>query len=245
MPAMERLRLIITRLIPPRFLYSAVHVRKMLGGGFRRSYYSENGEDIFLQQRVFANQAEGFYVDVGAFHPKLLSNTYRLYRRGWHGINIEPNSDAIKLFNTYRTRDINLKLAIASVAGPATYYRFAHAGCNTLSAEYAEHMNNKSWSTPAATEQIQCERLDSILAKYVPEGETIDLLDVDVEARDLDVLKSNDWDRFRPRMVLVEDALFSVEEPNKSEIYIFLHEQKYKLIAFFGTTMVYERLSSE
>lgn len=242
MPHMTRFRRRIARMIPPSFLYTAVHFWKTLGGGFHKKFYSENGEDIFLQQRIFPSKINGFYVDVGAFHPKLLSNTYGLHKRGWRGINIEPNADALKLFRKYRKGDVNLQVGVATVPGTATYYRFSHAGCNTLSPEYAEHMNKKSWSVPTVTEQIVCERLDSIFAKHVPHGQTIDLLDVDVEGRDLDVLKSNDWARFRPLIVMVEDAMFVVDEPNKSEIYMFMHDQRYKLVAFFGTTLVFERL---
>ena len=83
-----------------------------IGLGFERSYsrrnYSQFGEQFYLE-RVFANRNEGFYVDVGAHHPFRFSNTYWAYLKGWHGINIDPNSEAIELFDVFRKRDYNLK----------------------------------------------------------------------------------------------------------------------------------------
>ena len=73
---------------------------------------SQFGEDKFLEAHFF-NQATGFYVDVGGFHPYMYSNTYLFYRKGWHGINIEPNPASFPAFLKHRRRDINLQLAIS------------------------------------------------------------------------------------------------------------------------------------
>lgn len=53
---------------------------------FVRSW-SQEGEDQVLR-RIFEKQAFGFYVDVGAHHPKRFLNTYVFYKSGWRGINI-------------------------------------------------------------------------------------------------------------------------------------------------------------
>jgi hypothetical protein len=31
----------------------------------------------------------GFFVDVGCFHPLFYSNTWKLYKKGWRGVNID------------------------------------------------------------------------------------------------------------------------------------------------------------
>ncbi len=65
------------------------------------SYYqkswSQEGEDLILY-RFFDGKQNGFYVDVGAHHPFRFSNTYRFYRMGWHGINIDasPSTSTLK-----------------------------------------------------------------------------------------------------------------------------------------------------
>ena len=74
--------------------------------------FSQFGEDVFLD-RYFARQPTGVYVDVGAFHPLALSNTYRLYRRGWRGVNIEPNPEGYEDLRRYRQDDVNVNLAVS------------------------------------------------------------------------------------------------------------------------------------
>jgi len=39
-----------------------------------------------ILRRIFERQSTGFYVDVGAHHPKRFSNTYFFYKKGWSGI---------------------------------------------------------------------------------------------------------------------------------------------------------------
>ena len=51
--------------------------------------YAQNHEDVLLR-RVFPDEPNGFYIDVGANDPVRDSVTKHFYDRGWHGINIEP-----------------------------------------------------------------------------------------------------------------------------------------------------------
>ena len=84
---------------------------------YSNKYYSQFGEDVVLRVLVGDLKKPGFYVDVGAYHPKHLSNTYYFYKKGWRGINIDPNPKSIKLFNLLRPSDINLNVAIADGGG--------------------------------------------------------------------------------------------------------------------------------
>jgi len=84
---------------------------------YSNKYYSQFGEDAVLRVLVNSGERPGFYVDVGAYHPKHLSNTYFFYKKGWRGINIDPNPRSIKLFNLLRPTDINLNVAIANGEG--------------------------------------------------------------------------------------------------------------------------------
>src|SRR4051794_18853401 len=82
-------------------------------GYARRISYSQFGEDLWLADR-FADQVSGFYVDVGAYDPFNASNTLLLYRKGWRGINVEPDPGALRRFERFRDRDVNLGVAISS-----------------------------------------------------------------------------------------------------------------------------------
>ena len=73
--------------------------------------FSQQGEDIIIQN-YFENKFDGFFIDIGAYHPIKYSNTFALYLKGWKGINIEPNPDNIPLFQNIRRRDIDRKSVV-------------------------------------------------------------------------------------------------------------------------------------
>ena len=125
---------------PQRYLFLLVHIKGLLKG-FGKKYYSQGGEDAVLQH-IFSNKKNGFYVDVGANHPMHYSNTYLLYKRGWSGINIDPNPASIKLFNWHRRRDCNINCGIAEEATKKEYYMFNHQSCNTFSKKQEEILSS-------------------------------------------------------------------------------------------------------
>ena len=81
-----------------------------------KTTFSQNGEDSVLL-RIFDNKNDGFYVDIGAFHPICYSNTYALYKKGWRGINIDATPGSMFLFNKIRPRDINIETGISPCGG--------------------------------------------------------------------------------------------------------------------------------
>jgi hypothetical protein len=70
--------------------------------------------------------------------------------------------------------------------------------------------------------------LAEVLERHLPAGQTIDFMSVDVEGNDLAALQSNDWDRYRPRVVVVEDVEADVA---KSEIVRFMRDRAYGVCA--------------
>lgn len=226
-------------IVPPKYIFQVLHWKKsipFLGGAAIKSY-SGNGEDIILQHYIFKNKKSGFYVDVGAFHPKIISNTYKLHKLGWRGINIDPNPQSIKLYKKYRKNDTNLQVGISEKAEEKTYYNFSYSGANTLDEGFAVAKTNKSWNTLLSKEKIDCLPLHQILNEYVPKNQNIDLLDVDVEGLDLEVLKSNDWEKYRPSVVLVEDKEFR-KKPGSSDVYQYLLDKGYKFHSYMDITLI-------
>lgn len=165
--------------------------------------YSQEGEDVLLY-RLLNTQRTGFYVDVGAHHPKRFSNTNYFYQRGWQGINIEPNPAAYDLFTSMRTRDINLQLGISDNPDDLLYYEFDDPALNTFDQVLKQEREATTCYKVIASRNIKVDTLASVLSTYLPAGQQIDFLNVDVEGLDLIVLRSNDWERFRPRYVVSE-----------------------------------------
>jgi FkbM family methyltransferase len=200
--------------------------------------YSQEGEDLILD-RVFGGRRTGFYVDVGAHHPVRFSNTLLMYRRGWRGINIDPDPDAMDLFVQLRPRDINLSVGIADQAGVLTLHRFNEPALNTFDAALAAQREKLPGYHPRDPIQISVRRLDEVLAQHLPPGQVIDVLSVDAEGYDYKVLASNDWSRFRPRFALVEALDCSLESISGTMLHALLSGQRYELFAKTVNTVLY------
>jgi hypothetical protein len=72
--------------------------------------------------------------------------------------------------------------------------------------------------------------LKNILDENISEGDRLDFFDIDVEGFDLEVLKSNDWGKYRPKIILVESNL-SIQNDINSEIVHYLETVDYRLVA--------------
>jgi len=200
--------------------------------------YSQEGEDRILQ-RMFEHKGHGFYVDVGAHHPRRFSNTYLFYRRGWSGINIEPNPDVADAFRRERKRDINLQMGISDHQGSLAYYLFSDPALNSFNRELAtSRVANSRWRA-LGTKEIPVHRLDSVLRQHLPPDVKIDFMSVDVEGMDMVVLQSNDWDLFRPTCVLVESISTSLEKAEQEEIFLFMKTRGYELFAKTVNTLIF------
>lgn len=167
--------------------------------------YSQEGEDIFLN-KIFAAQSVGFYVDVGAYHPIHYSNTFLFYKRGWRGINIDPTPGSKLLFDRQRPRDLNLEMDIGSATGTRPLCVFKNAVLNTFDVATRDSYIAQGWQTTDLPRAIECriERLDAVLSRHMPPDRQIDFMSIDVEGSEIDVIRSNDWARFRPKTLCVE-----------------------------------------
>jgi hypothetical protein len=69
-------------------------------------------------------------------------------------------------------------------------------------------------------------------------------MSVDVEGMDLKVLHSNDWIKFRPKMLLVEDNDHGLEDFKQSRIYLYVTSLGYHLCCITGPTMIFKDLKT-
>ena len=227
----------LKKIIPQRFHYKLSNSKNALWGGFAETYYSQFGEDIVLSKLL--KQKNGFYVDVGAHHPKRYSNTYLLYKRGWTGINVDPNSHSIALFNKARPRDTNLCVGVGAQKDELTYYQFSDPAVNSFNAAEAARWMDKSWIQYLGTKQVPVRTLADILSS-VESVPHINLLSVDVEGMDLEVLQSNNWEKCKPDVIAVESDSFDPETPFENEIFKFLvSTHGYKLKGLVGPSLIF------
>lgn len=204
--------------------------------------YSQDGEDMILKALFEQKKGyKGFFVDVGAHHPVRFSNTKYFYNRGWRGINIEPTPDAIKAFKLFRKRDINLNIGIGPEKGSLTFHCFNEPALNSFSKEVSERIDRESDKYKIIQRlEIDVLPLSEVFDKHLPSGQKIDFISIDVEGLDFQVLQSNNWDKYEPEVILIEENV-NIDEISKSPIYQFLKEKGYKFFAKTLRTCIYRK----
>ena len=163
--------------------------------------YSQRGEDLIIN-KLLGNKDKGFYVDVGAYNPFKLSNTLKFYKKGWSGINIEPQKANYNLFVKHRTRDINLNFGIGKKEEELEFFEMSPESLSTFSEKEAK-VNKALGYKLKRVSKIKIYRLDNILVKYLNKHH-IDFMSIDTEGYDLDVLQSNNWNKFKPKVICIE-----------------------------------------
>lgn len=209
-----------------RFLRHCCHYDKYL-----QYSYSQEGED-FILRKIFGDKKNGFFIDIGAHHPRRFSNTFMLYQQGWRGINIDAMPGSMDDFNRDRNRDINLEIPVLKDRAVLKYYQFNEPALNSFSSEISASRNGNNGYSITNIVDLEGFPLHYILEKYFPEGVSeIDFMSVDVEGLDLDVLESNDWQRFRPNIILVELLNCSLSNLQNDPVYDFLTSKGYSVFS--------------
>lgn len=203
--------------------------------------FGQNFEDLVFE-KLIGNcknlQIPKIYVDVGAHDPIRFSNTYRLYKKGWKGINIDPLPSCVDRFKNFRPDDINLNIGISSNKGVIEYYNFEEPAYNTLNAERAKLVIDNKYTKLLEKRTIQVDTLQNVLDKYLTtefdKNLQIGLLTLDVETMEMDVLKSNDWEKYRPYFIIMESIVNvneSLDKIYKDKAVQFLIELGYIAVA--------------
>jgi hypothetical protein len=88
---------------------------------------------------------------------------------------------------------------------------------------------------------VEMQPLRDVLVRCVPQGQDIDLLSVDVEGLDADVLRSNDWNLYRPRMICVESLRDSSGAPRDRSVGDICRELDYEEVAATFNSRIFRR----
>ncbi|MBS4066448.1 MAG: FkbM family methyltransferase [Chitinophagaceae bacterium] len=205
--------------------------------------FSQCGEDLIIDY-IFYQLGIGKprYIDIGAYHPFILSNTYLFYLKGARGVNIEPDPSGISLLNKYRSRDINLNVGVgqSEFEETAQFFLMTSRRLNTLVEEEARRIEETSRYRIKKMELIKLLPINQIFENYFHAAP--DFISVDVEGFDLEIIKSINYRKYRPKVICVETVIFKENMPTeKNEAIIqFLTDQNYFVYAdtFVNTIFV-------
>lgn len=198
--------------------------------------YAQNYEDVMLH-RALASVSQGFYVDVGAAWPEEHSVTKAFYDLGWSGINIEPNPKFYAELAKERPRDINLQIAIGDRRGEVVMNIIDDTGLSSADEQIAQGHREAGWNLERQT--VDMERLADLLERQLPAGQEIHFLKVDVEGYEEQALRSNDWRKFRPWVVVVEATLPMSQTPSYEQWEPLLLDADYEFVYADGLNRFY------
>jgi len=157
--------------------------------------YAQYNEDIVLLA-LLHDVKNGFYVDVGANYPVVDSVTKLFYDRGWQGINIEPIPTLYAQLKKLRTRDINLQCGVGDSPSTKVFHEIVHVpGQSSFGSKVDKTQEYKEYEVTIRT-------LASILEEH--KVSHIDFLKIDVEGFEYEVVKGNDWTKYRPEVICIE-----------------------------------------
>lgn len=175
----------------------------------KESLEQKEAREKALVRQYFGDAARGFFVEVGANEPQSIhSQTWHLERIGWRGILIEPNRALFDDLVRERpgSKVYNVACSTPAKVGTAELKIPFLADGTMDTGKAALEVEIDHGGFPAyRNETVRVVTLDSILEENNVAG--IDLLSIDVEGTELDVLKGLDLQRYRPRLILLEDKL--------------------------------------
>jgi len=201
---------------------------------------SQDQEDLFIND-YFKKIDNGFYLDVGCYHPIKYSNTALLYNRGWQGINIDMNQTSIDLFNILRKKDKNICATISSSKKEVTQYiDHLYSPVNTINKNFSQEISKRFQTKPFFEKKIFTDTFTSIVKKNEIQIIKIDFLNIDVEGHDYEVLKGIDLLNIKPKIICIE---VDNHEKNLSNEKIKNHLIKlnYKIIKRIGFNALFEK----
>ena len=207
----------------------------------KRDTYSQSGEDLFINS-FFENKPQGFYVDIGCFHPILHSNTAKLYNKGWKGINIDINQTSIDLFNIIRKRDKNYCAAISNQnKNVFSYIDSNFSPINSINKNFFDITSSNLSEGNHIKKKIEAFKFLDFLRNKDIELNYIDFLNIDAEGHDFEILQGIDLEKIKVKLVCVE----MYDERNKVDKIKFINhfkESGYRYLNSIGDNGFFEKI---
>lgn len=192
-------------------------------------FFGQHGVDILLWN--FFDKDNGFFIDVGAHDGISLSNSYFFEQKGWNGICVEANPEKGNQCKQNRKCIVEICACVSNSDMKITDF-FVHNSKNSFISCVDPDIDAVEILTPRAKGcalesfkkiKVPCKSLNNIIENNFSINPKIDFLSVDVEGTELDVLKGFDFDKYKPRLLIIE----SNRKSDKIKIDNFLFKKEY------------------
>lgn len=188
-------------------------LRALANKGRSSKFFSQNGQDEFLENHIFGNFSHGYFVDIGANDGVTYSNTYFFEKRGWQGLCVEPIPEVFAKLVARRNCEC--------VCGVISGTNDAYADLLHVSG-YSEMLSG----VVGAYEAAHSARVEKELQDYGGKKEVlkvknynfndlvhrrdIDYLSIDVEGSEFEIIKSIDFALYTIKVISVENPYNNV-----------------------------------
>jgi FkbM family methyltransferase len=199
----------------------------------RYGYLSQNGQDYFLDQKIFHQKTKGVFVDVGTFEPEFDNATIFFEKyRNWTGLAIEPQLAHVDKWRLLRKSPI-VHAAASRSDGTAEFVVVNHPDVmnyNAWSGLKSSIANEKMNQLPDGAYRSSISVPTISISKALDQNgiKEVDFLSIDVEGHELEVLSGIDFKRHSIKCIVIENDILPEGDPI---IHNFLKEQGYKYIA--------------
>ena len=221
------------------FFYKIKLFLNLIRYSIKEKFSEDKGKHFLFLKDYFKEKKDGFYIDVGCFHPIRLSNTKFLYDKGWRGINIDISKKSIDLFKITRKKDINLNIGIGNKNEISeAYFKKDLFHANTLVYDHAE-----TFLGEYTKKKINVHTLNSVISNNA-KNKKIDFLDIDCEGKDLEVLEGLDLNKNEIDLISIEMHGYDEKTKRNGElIFDVMKTNRYKkLYGDFPDTLIFKKI---
>ena len=182
---------------------------------------SQLGQDRFVLER-FGHR--GFFLEIGAYHVKELSNTFALEKAGWKGISIDPfpKGDWVK----ERPNTILLESVLSSHGEPVRFIKGNELGGDE------KHIGNHSHSVKNCDRVIIPSKTPRQLFEEYRLPKRIEYVSIDVEGAEFEILKEFPFESVEVGCITVEH---NFEEAKRSLIRQLLEKNGFSKVVNIDT----------
>lgn len=210
----------------------------------KEHYFSQVGEDDFLDNHVFGGMKYGTFLDIGAHDGVTFSNTYFFEKfRKWHGVCVEPLPDMFeKLQVNRRARTINA--AISNVKGKLKFLQVTGPGNAEMFSGLVEkyekkhlarvHREIKERHGKGTVISVQSMLVQDVISDAGLKH--IDYCNIDTEGGELDILKTIDFDAVCIDCFTVEDIF-----GKNTKLLQFMKSKGYRMVKRLDVDVVFVR----
>ena len=173
-------------------------------------YYSQIRQDEFLNEVVFNNKKNGYFIDIGAHNGQTFSNSlFFELNNNWEGICIEPNPNVFKELNSFR-KSINLNVCIGESDKTVKFTQIE--GYAEMLSGISEKYDEKHIQRIERDLKNKGGKRNEIDVKMIKLGsienlknKQIDFVSIDTEGNEFDIISSINFREFDIKTIVVEN----------------------------------------